>query len=126
MVQSFKRAEMTLNSGHHSVWEHATYTLVLEDVPKILAMLLNNEGLYNTSEKSARYTEMKTEGLEKELYEKWISLFAKKIQEVYPTMSETETVKKAQENARYLISVFTPATTMVYHNTILNTTNLLE
>ena len=113
-TKSTKRAEMTLTSWHHSVWEHATYTLVLEDVPKILAMLLNNEGLYNTSEKSARYTEMKTEGLEKELYEKWISLFAKKIQEVYPTMSETETVKKAQENARYLISVFTPATTMVY------------
>lgn len=114
IAKSYKRAEDTLANRHFSVWGHCNYTLVLEGIPKILAMLLNNEGHYNTSEKSARYTEMKTEGTEKVLYEKWIDLFAKKIHEVYPTMSQNETVKKAQENARYLISVFTPATTMVY------------
>ena len=76
--KTYKRASGTLKSGHHSVFGHPNYNLSLEGIPKILAIVLNNEKMYNTSEKSARYT------------------------------------KLAQENARYLISVFTPATTMEY------------
>ena len=53
-----KRANMTLKSGHHSVFGHATYNLSLEGIPKIIAMILNNEKIYNTSEKSAKYTKM--------------------------------------------------------------------
>ena len=53
-----KRANMTLKSGHHSVFNHPTYNLSLEGIPKILAMILNNEKMYNTSEKSDRYTKM--------------------------------------------------------------------
>ena len=37
-----KRIHRTLTSGHHSVFDHPTYNLVLEDIPKILAMILNN------------------------------------------------------------------------------------
>ena len=55
-----KRASMNILSGHHSVFGHATYNLSLEGIPKILAMILNNEKVYNTSEKSARYTVMQT------------------------------------------------------------------
>ena len=58
---------------------------------------------------------MKTEGKEKELYEKWINIFQKRILEEYPgKIEEKQATKLAQENARYLISVFTPATTMLY------------
>ena len=38
-----KRANGTLKSGHHSVFGHPTYNLTLEGIPKILAMILNNE-----------------------------------------------------------------------------------
>lgn len=112
--KTIKRAKGTLKSGHHSVFGHASYNFVFEEVPKILAMILNNEKIYNTSEKSARYTKMNPSEEEKALYEKWIEIYNKKIHEVYPDIDEKSTIKLAQENARYLISIFTPASTMGY------------
>lgn len=109
-----KRTNNNIKSGHHSVFNHPTYNLCFEEIPKILAMILNNEKMYNTSEKSARYTHMKPSPQEKELYEKWIVLFKEKIIAKCPNFDEKKATKLAQENARYLISVFTPATVMEY------------
>ena len=120
---TLKRVTQTLTSGHHSVYDHATYNLLLENLPKILAMVLNNEGMYTTSEKSARYTKMQPSEKELELYNKWYEIFKELIDKEYHTRYaefgmkekriETQVGKLAQENARYMISVFTP-TTMVY------------
>ena len=109
-----RRYKMNLESGHHSVFGHVTYNLSLEGIPKIIAMILNNEKIYNTSEKSARYTKMQPSEKEKELYEKWIEIYKKVISKEYPNFDEKKVQKLAQENARYLISVFTPATIMEY------------
>ena len=109
-----KRANRTLLSGHHSVFNHPHYNLALEGIPKILAMVLNNEKMYNTSEKSARYTKMEPSEDEKVLYEKWIEKYKEVIAKEYPQIDEKRVQKLAQENARYLISVFTPATVMEY------------
>lgn len=112
--KTLKRANRTLKSGHHSVFGHPTYNLSLEQVPKILAMIINNEKVYNTSEKSARYTKMNPSEEEKELYEKWIKIYKEVITKEYPSIDEKRIEKLAQENARYLISVFTPATVLGY------------
>ena len=109
-----RRANVNIKSGHHSVFGHPTYNLILEEVPKILAMILNNEKMYNTSEKSARYTIMEPSIQEKELYEKWIDIYMTQISKKYPEFDVKRVKKLAQENARYLISVFTPATIMEY------------
>lgn len=109
-----KRIKLTLGSGHHSVYEHPVFNLYLEGIPKILAMILNNEKEYVTSEKSARYTKMKVEGKEKEIYDKWTEKLKTIIKDAYPKMKDLEVTKKAMENARYFISVFTPATNMMY------------
>ena len=109
-----RRANGNLESGHHSVFGHAHYNLILEGIPKILAMILNNEKIYNTSEKSARYTKMEPSEEEKILYEKWIEKYKKVIKEEYPEFDDKKIQKLAQENARYLISIFTPATIMGY------------
>ena len=37
--KTIKRAERTLISGHHSVFDHPTYNLALEEIPKILRLL---------------------------------------------------------------------------------------
>ena len=111
-VKTAKRADRTLKSGHHSVFGHPTYNLSFEGIPKIIAMILNNEKMYNTSEKSARYTKMEPSEEEKVLYEKWIDIYNKEIIKKYPSIDEKKSIKLAQENARYLISVFTPATVM--------------
>ncbi len=113
-----KRIDRTKNSGHHSVYGHSEINLVLEGVPKALAMYLNNEHEYNTSERSARYTEMPLTGEEQKLYDKWVDIFTNKIHNKYdgvaPDWFTDRKIKSlSQENARYLISVFTP-TTMLY------------
>lgn len=113
-----KRIERTKNGGHHSVYGHSEINLLLEGVPKALAMYLNNEHEYNTSERSARYTEMPLTGEEQALYEKWVQIFTNKIHDRYDGVApdwftERKIKSLAQENARYLISVFTP-TTMLY------------
>ena len=112
--KTMKRANGNIKSGHHSVFGHPTYNLLLEGIPKILAMVLNNEKKYDTSEKSARYTHMEPSPEEKTLYEEWIEIFKDEIKKAYPSFDDKRAVKLAQENARYLISVFTPATVMEY------------
>lgn len=121
--KTLKRANSTLLSGHHSVYDHITYNLLIEDIPKILAIVLNNEGFYTTSEKSARYTKMKTDSIGTEYYTKWLARFIRLIEEKYgekfgefyqDVKKANKAIEKlAMENARYLISVFTP-TTMIY------------
>ena len=112
VVNSLKRARGTIGNGHHSVADHVHYNLAFEGIPKILAMLLNNEKDYDTSEKSARYTEMQAAPEEEEVYKKWIEILKGLILETYPRMDEGVAQKRAQENARYMLSVFTPATSM--------------
>ena len=57
--KTIKRINRTLNDGHHSVYDHITINFNLQNIPKILAMVLNNEHQYTTSEKSGRYTSVK-------------------------------------------------------------------
>lgn len=112
--KALKRAENTAKSGHHSVYQHACITMEIQ-CSKMVAMLLNSIGVSNTSEKSARYTKMKPQSaLEETLYYKWKDIFADLICREYPEkFTQKEVEKLAFENARYLISVFTP-TSMVY------------
>lgn len=112
--KAIARAENTANNGHHSVYQHAMVTMEIQ-CSKMLAMLLNSIGVSNTSEKSARYTRMQPQTeLEETLYYKWHDIFVELIMKEYPDkFSEKEVDKLAFENARYMISVFTP-TSMVY------------
>lgn len=106
-----KRIQRTLSGGHHSVYDHSKITFYFENTPKLFAMLLNNEKMYTTSEKSARYTEMKLEGMEEELFNKWKEKLVPIITEKYGHLkyfSNFRVDKLANENARYFTSVMTP------------------
>lgn len=116
--KTIKRADNTKINGHHSVYDHEYISLELRDIPKALAMVINNEHNYTTSEKSARYTKMVLDDKSQKLYDKWLEIFkneiAKKYQDNYPNYFTKSRIEKlAQENARYLISVFTP-TSLIY------------
>lgn len=115
--KTLKRAKMTLALGHHSIYDHLQFTLLLEGIPKIVAMILNNEKFYTASEKSARYTRMNVSGVEATLYDKWFNIIKVLIREAYPAMPDKLAEKLAMENARYMISVFTP-TTLAYTTTL--------
>lgn len=115
-----------MESNHHSVFGHPRYNFVYEEIPKIMAMILNNEGVYDTSEKSARYTKMQPSETEKVLYEKWIEIFKNRISEIYSQIDGKKVQKLAQENARYLISIFTLATVMGYSVTFQQFSYLLH
>ena len=108
--KTIKRAETTKENGHHSVFEHIFVSLYLENIPKLFAMLLNNEKTYVTSEKSARYTKMRAQEDEEKIYRKWCEIFETEIKKQYPCESylDDRRIKKlAQENARYFLSVYT-------------------
>ena len=119
-----------IESGHHSPFEHTNITFYLSHIPKILAMVLNNEKQYATSEKSARYTQMREVTSEqRELYNKWMEILQPAISDSYPKTEDEKSrkvaVKKlAQENARYMISVFTP--TKMVHTVNLRQLNFLR
>ncbi|MBQ8431212.1 MAG: FAD-dependent thymidylate synthase [Clostridia bacterium] len=118
--RTLNRSNNTKNRVHHSVFGHPNVSLLLEDIPKGLAIVLNNEGIYSTSEKSARYTKMVLKEDEERLYSKWFEIYKQLINEELDKKYETNKRPKcfsedkiktlAQENARYLTSVFTPAT----------------
>ena len=115
-----RRIDMTLNNGHHSVYDHIMISFNIQNIPKILAMVLNNEHQYTTSEKFARYTPVvRKDGSiitedEERLYNKWLNIFKIKIKSQYGYIySDSKIQKLAQENARYLVTVFMP-TQMIY------------
>lgn len=107
-------------TGHHSISDHSFVTVLFEGIPKITAMLLNSLGFYNTSEKSGRYTVMKSEGYERNyiLYGAWRGIFSNLIKENYPDLDDKLVEKLSLENARYMLSVFAPSTTMAYTTSI--------
>ncbi len=115
-----KRMKGTLKLEHHSVYDHVNIGLEIKNIPKIMAMILNNEKQYNTSEKSARYTPVVSgensviTKTEQDLYDKWQIIFEEKIKEQYGDVYNDEKIEKlAHENARYLVTVFMP-TEMIY------------
>ena len=115
-----RRIDMTLNNGHHRVYDHINISFNLQNVPKMLAMIINNEHQYTTSEKSARYTPVQVNGdsvitdEEVYLYNKWVDIFKAKIKDQYGYIYNDSKIQKlAQENARYMVTVFMP-TQMIY------------
>lgn len=122
--KTMRRVNRTLNKVHHSVYDHVSINFNLQNLPKILAMVLNNEHQYTTSEKSARYTPVvRQEGSiitedEERLYNKWIDIFKIKIKSQYGNIYNDAKIQKlAQENARYLVTVFMP-TQMIYSTSL--------
>lgn len=119
---TLRRLNQVLTSGHHSVFDHVKLTFEFCDIPKIIAMILNNEKDYATSEKSARYTHFgDLSGMQSTLYNKWYDMLIPVIKEKYPCLINENAkdpyikIKKlAQENARYFVSIFEPVTTMGY------------
>lgn len=118
--KSYNRFEKVSPTGHHSTSDHSFITVLFERIPKITAMLLNSLGFYNTSEKSGRYTVMKSEGYERNyiLYNRWRGIFSNLIKENYPDLDDKLAEKLSLENARYMLSVFAPSTVMAYTTSI--------
>ena len=115
-----RRISLTLDNGHHSVYDHIFINFNIHNIPKILSMIINNEHQYTTSEKSVRYTKIvKSDDSiitrkEADLYNKWLNIFKDLINKEYPLVfSDSKVTKLAQENARYLVTVFMP-TEMIY------------
>ncbi len=127
LEQSEKTAKFALGNGHHSVADHIQCSFIIEECSKALAMVLNNLGVYATSEKSARYTVMKNlPQYTQDLYDKWTKKLIVIIHDKYPKIEEKQVTKLAMENARLFISIFAPATTMQYTMSIRQANYLID
>ncbi|MBE6154443.1 MAG: hypothetical protein E7163_02575 [Firmicutes bacterium] len=131
--QRLKRGLDTIFSEHTSPSEQPQVSLEIVGIPKIMCMVLNNEQQYNADERSLRYTAVKPNDYiseeETTLYNKWLEIFINLLNKEYLDFfkrfnqgdTEEKTNKKtqsaikkiAQENARYMVSVFMP-TTLTY------------
>ena len=130
--ESAKRSRGCIKSQHHSGFDHAKHTFYITGISKMLAMILNNQGKYATSEKSGRYTVLDIDDPEENrLRAKWQEIFYGILNERYhdefykfyekpkftPEQIEAKVklalTKKAQENSRLVTTVFTK-TKMVY------------
>ena len=131
--QLIKRGINTILSDHTSPSEQVSVSLEITGIPKILCMILNNEHEYAADERSLRYTPIVASNYisDKEitLYDKWFDIFTNILTTEYYDFfwkfnqgkTEEATKKKtynaikriAQENARYMTSVFIP-TTLTY------------
>lgn len=121
--------------GHHSPFDHFHLSFEIQKIPKVLAMVLNNQGIYATSEKSARYTIMSDIPLhQKRLYDKWRNWYSSEIKSKFPEGEypqlykmggdkKTALEKISRENARYMTSVFTPSN--MTHTVSLRQLNIL-
>lgn len=115
------RFDRVIKTGHHSISDHSFISVLFENLPKMTAMILNSLGFYNTSEKSGRYTIMSSgeqAGTDNEkLYYKWLNKFKELIAKNDPNLAEREPKlleKLSMENARYMLSMFAPNTTMMF------------
>lgn len=106
---SMRRANNTVKSGHHSLFDHGSIGIELKYIPKILAMILNSTEYYTTSEQSGRRTKMNPDTqLELDIYNKWVKILEKKVMDLgIPGITEKDANKLALENARGMTSVFT-------------------
>ena len=103
-----KITEHCIKSGHHSIFDHINITFSLENIPKIIVFMLNNIGMYNTSEKSGRYTQFDVDKYP--TYKKWIGLFEKVILNTNSVKQHIKddlklVNKLAMENARYFLPI---------------------
>ena len=110
-----RRINMTTAGEHQSIYDHVNLGIYVKDSSKMLNMVLNNEGQYNTSERSLRYTKVNPDKCnlpkrEIELYQEWtnviLNLILMESKEQKKPISEKAALKIAQENARYMVSVF--------------------
>ena len=110
------RFEKVAPTGHHSIADHTFITVLFEGIPKMTAMILNALGFYDASEKSGRYTVMKSDGYDMNyiLYDKWRGIFTERIKYVYSNLDDKLVEKLSLENARYMLSVLAPSTVMAY------------
>ena len=106
-----KRFKRSALSGHHSVADHIRISLLIEGMPKILAMGIESLSDYGASEKSGRYTELSgTSKIEQEKYNKWKDIIKSEIMELAVGFTQSEAEKLAMENARLMVSCFCPTT----------------
>lgn len=110
--KTFRRADLTKQNGHHSVYDHANITLYLHCIPRVLEGLLDNERYMVSSVKSGRYTLHPLPDDEQAVYDKWRVKFETLIREQYQAqcpnfLTDNKIKKLAMENARYVTSCFT-------------------
>ena len=113
----------TILSDHTTPSEHQFLNIEITGIPKIMCMILNNEKQYTADERSLRYTEVEANEYiterEKHLYDKWLvkleNIIWHKYKDFYMHINKENELrakravhKIAQENARYMVSVFMP------------------
>jgi len=123
--------ENVFKGGHHTTLQHTHITMMIEGISRhLIWRLLHGHAFYNSEQVSQRYAKMKVENFvypkncDKELwqafyedkfadYEKLREILTPDVEAVVPRFRKKDSVKKAQEMARYVLS--SGASAYLYH-----------
>jgi len=125
--ESWKRKPQLLEAifkgGHHTTLQHTHITLLIDGISRhFIWRLLHSHSFYNSEQVSQRYAKMKKDSFvypkncnkEKwenyyqqtfENYEELIEILLPSVEEVIPKFRKKDSMKKAQEMARYVLPV---------------------
>ena len=126
------RFRRVVSTHHHSIAEHAHIEVVITGISKVLAMILNNQQCYATSEKSGRYTQMTgNTKVEQQYYNKWYKILFDELMKTDLIISQKDAGEKmadklAKENARYLLGIFSPIVSMCYTCSLMQWTYIAQ
>jgi len=123
--------ENVFNGGHHTTLQHTNITMLIEGMSRhLIWRLLHSHAHYNSEQVSQRYAKMQVENFvypkncDKKVwqdfyearfseYEKLRELLTPAVEAVVPKFRKKDSVKKAQEMARYVLS--SGASAYLYH-----------
>lgn len=109
-----RRSESAKIENNREYFNHESFTLYFEGLPKIISIIIDSGKTWVKSEKASRFNESYFSKDEELIYNKWIDLFKNKISKLYKDKGEVCTDKMLEnmsvEYAVYLKSVFSPVT----------------
>lgn len=111
-AKALRRSESAKKEFNRKCFDHESFTLYFEDMPKILSIIIDSQESWVKSEKISRFNALYLSKEEEVIYNKWIDLFKSKLAKIYKEKNKVSTdimlTNLAESYAVYLKSVFSP------------------
>lgn len=113
-AKAIRRSDIAKGEKDRRVFDHESFTLYFEELPKIVTIILDSLKTWTKSEKLSKFSDKYFSKDEELIYNKWIDLFKNKVGKILKDNGKVTTDKMleniAEDYALNLKSVFSPVT----------------
>jgi len=113
-AKALRRSDIAKSEKERCVFNHESFTLYFEELPKIVSIILDSLKTWTKSEKLSKFSDKYFSKDEELIYNKWIDLFKNKVAKIFKDNGKVSTDKMleniAEDYALNLKSVFSPVT----------------